>query len=429
MLRAEGQQAAQRFVEDMREVLEKCTKDTEDLKRSFAKGPLGTGSEAIAFSATIKSEMEQLQCRFPVLDKYSKEAPRANKMLCAAFANLKAITDVFDRFEDRIESAYGIAPVVVPVKAEEPKKVEVLQHSPGQPVHQLQSASNCPTQPSTSDSAFVSLTPRPSARNPDKEVELPMPKTPGLEDFGISNEDLRGLGMSVGSSSGSKGQTKWHPATSSTSIPTSRSTDQQDLLASSRLHFQNRDPAELAQTSISDLGIETPVQVADKFESRRHRALATMMITTTPRLKSGGVERTMDYTGLAGGYYGASAMKSETQQETHRQLNFDETPMRRPVEGKEVMQLRQHIAASFDSLGFWCSKISCECLQEAAVFLQEQGDRVFEKSELSDILSERMPGQSYYSIIASLSKLKVLEMDKRQGEEAIYRVAGWIYKR
>lgn len=420
MLRAEGQQAASSFVEDMREVLEKSTEDTEALKRAFAKGPLGTGSEAIEYSETMKSEMEQLQSQFPVLHTYSKEVPSADSMINAAFANLKAITEIFDRFEDKIESAYGIPPVVVPER-EEQKKDSLQEFSSRQLAGKLSGQSSI-SSTVIPENSFSSVTPRRVTRKPETPVELPMPKTPGLEDFGISNEDLRGLGMSVGSGA-SNGETTPRATNLSNPFAGSVRVEQQERLTASRLHFQNRNPAELAQTSISELGIETPSQVEDKFESWRHQALAKMMITTTPRLKSGGVERTMDYTGLAGGYYGTSARKDESRQDTHRQLNFDETPISRPVQGKAAMELRQHIAANFDSLGFWRSKISCESLQEAAILLQEQGDRVFEKSELADILSERMPGQSYYSIIASLSRLKVLEMDKQQGEEAMYKMA------
>lgn len=420
MLRKEGERAAQVFVDDVRNVITKCTNDTAEVRRTFAKGPLGTGSEAIAFSTTMQAEMEQLKDQYPLLETFSKESPRVDDMLSAAFANLKAITDVFDRFEERLQSAYDIDPVVVPVKPQlnsgQPSESDAVPEASVASVSDYASLATVGSMPASSS---ISRPKTPPRTQEESVIDLPMPKTPQLEDFGISNADLRNLEAAAASKAASRNHEERaaYPIKNTAGSPSLQ-------YAGAGSSLGNRDLEELAETSIADLGIETPNQVSEKFESRRNHALSQVLATTTPRLRSGGVERTANYTGLAAGYYKSSARKPAVPMDTHRQLNFDETPqVSRQSGGKLAGELSARIADNFGSLGFWCDKISCEILQEAAVMLQQHGDRVFLKKELMDVLTENIPSHSCHTITALLTKLKVLEMHKRQGEEAQYRIA------
>lgn len=429
MLRAESKRAVKRFGDELQNVLNMAVRDAEELKHAYNKGPLGKGEEAVKFSSTMQAEVQQVHSKVPPLVRLSIDTPRAGDMVDAAFAHLKAITDVFDCFENRLESAYDIPPVVLPERKMDTTEDASLAPAPEPVVAGVGSLSSLmPGSTAKPPRTPMSRTPRSTRK---KDVDMPIPATPKLEDFGISNDDvceeLRGLGMSTATQS-TQVESEWlmsrHEATPRNE-PRVRSTAlRKPPAAANAIEIDlDGDFEENVQKSMTAYGIETPVQVAEKFETMRHQALTKMMVTTTPRLKSGGVERTLDYTGLAGGYFKSSAGAEETPSiDTHRQLNFDETPRVGGGRNAAGDEMRQRIAESFDSLGFWRDKVSCETLQDAAVLLQREGNRSFDKRELSNILKESLPGLSCYSIIASLTKLQVLQMVKRQGEEATYRI-------
>ena len=99
MLRLESKKAIQRFGKELQNVLETCERDADDLKSTYSKGPLGTGEEAVRFSSTMQTEVEQVRIKVPPLVRLSTDAPRAGYMLDDSFAHLKAIANIFDRFE------------------------------------------------------------------------------------------------------------------------------------------------------------------------------------------------------------------------------------------------------------------------------------------------------------------------------------------
>lgn len=430
-MRVESQRAVQRYGEELQRLVDTCTTEMQEVKRAFNKGALGSGEEAVEFSSTMQAEVQQVQCKVPPLVSLSNDVPRANDLLGAAFAQLKAITDVFDRFEERLESVYGISPVVVQVRGggKEEAKEQRMEELVGGLKNGGAGAVGAVGAVSPGKYSSVRRLQRTPTRRTGQSVrrevdEVAMLATPKMEDFGLCYDDLKDLGMSE---SGGKGSYAGYGGMSGRGeMDKMRGRKSGVSMEGISVDFGQGDIYENVQKSMTALGIETPVQVADRFESRRHDALTKVMVTTTPRLKAGGIEQTRDYTGLAGGYF-ASAQREEEQEEdltfTHRQLNFDETPqVERKGAGMSLDEVYRVIEEKFDVCGIWKSRVSIEDLQEAVVLLMRERRKVFQKPKLNDILTDGMEGCSSYAIIACLAKMQVLKVEATGSGQAVYRL-------
>lgn len=418
----------QRYGEELQKLVDTCTTEMQEVKRAFNKGALGSGAEAVEFSSTMQAEVQQVQCKVSPLVSLSNDVPRANDLLGVAFAQLKAITDVFDRFEEQLESVYGIPPVVVKVKEQREEKVK--EEGSGEIMGRLMNGRTEEVGKVLSGKCNsvrgLHRTPtRDTGQSVKKEVdEVAMLATPKMEDFGLCYDDLKELGMSE---SGRKGSFAGYGGMNGRAgMDKTRGRKSGVGMGGIEVDFGQGDIYENVQKSMAALGIETPVQVADRFESRRHDALTKVMVTTTPRLKAGGMEQTRDYTGLAGGYF-ARVQGEEEQEEdltfTHRQLNFDETPQTvRKETGMGLDEAYRIIEENFDACGIWKSRVSIEDLQEAVVLLVRDGRGLFQKAELNDILMDGMEGCCSYAIIACLAKMRVLQVEATASGQAVYRL-------
>lgn len=429
MLRVESQRAVQRYGEELQKLVDGCTTEMGELKRAFNKGALGNGAEAVEFSSAMQAEVQQIECKVPPLLSLSNDVPRAGDLLGAAFGELKAITDVFDRFEKQLETVYGIAAVVVKVKEE--KKEELKEAGCESGMGEVTGSMGGGVGESYSGKfgsvGGLQRTPkREFGQDARKGVdEVAMLATPKMEDFGLCYDDLKELGMSE---SGRRGRyARYGETDRNEAVDRMQGRKSGVKMRALRVDFGQGDIDENVQKSMTALGIETPVQVADRFESRRHEALTKVMVTTTPRLKAGGVEQTKDYTGLAGGYFarvgGAEEQQREDLRFTHRQLNFDETPqMGGKRSGLHLDKVNRVIAEKMGMCGIWKGRVSVEELQEAVVLLAREGREAFQKQEVNDILMDEMEGCCSYGIIACLMKMHVLQVEATVGGHAMYRL-------
>lgn len=430
MFRLESKKAIQRFGDELQNVLETCGRDADDLKSAYSKGPLGTGEEAVRFSSTMQGEVEQVRNKVPPLVRLSSDAPRAGNMLDAAFAHLKAITDVFDRFEERLESAYDIAPVVPRKQADE----TVFGTKPTVPDHLVNDMPALSTMDSQQVKGVFRRPTTPSGRTPqsaiEKEVDMPIPATPKPEDFGIVSDDVVSELNALGAASSSKLAAYETFSNASTAYRTTRvaegSLRRPSGYASSAAYSLDLDGnyEENVQKSIRENGIQTKAQLDDMYASRRNQAFSTMMCSTTPVLQSGGVGRVRDYTGLADGYYKSRAGSEMTPRvETHRQLNFDETPRVGGIRTAPEDEVRQHIVENYEKLGFWKGKANPDVLRDAVTIIQNSGRRVLTKCELTRELVEAIPDTSPTLLMTCLTKLHLLLVQKRHGEEQTFQLA------
>lgn len=415
MLRAENARLAQQFSDNLVQVLRTCNEDVEELKQTFNRGPLGRASEAVAFSASLQTETEELRAQIAPLSALAKDTPPAQDLISAACAQLHAVNEVLDLFEAHMQNVHGVTPVTVPsaappsVAPSSTRARSAVRSSTTEPSGGYVVAAVSPPRRLTEGVASetrgsglsIVTTPEKTAV---EEVEEAMPATPRLEDYGICDADIRALAMPNGFSMGNKQAV----ASTSASKKAFCSDKMESVVNAVARGSGNLD--ELLQESISVLQIETPVQVAAKFEARRHNALKGVMQSTTPRMKAGGTERTLDYTGLAGGYFSGSGKEG-----LHRALNFDDTPV-------ASSGIRGRVADAFDGIEkFWKGRVDSEALQDVAVLLAREGDRTFSKDELVRYISQEVPHVNGSSAVAVLSKMKVIVVEKRRGEEAIYR--------
>lgn len=402
MLRAENDRLSRQFTENFRGVLKSCNTDAKELKRIFEKGPTGNAKEAIAVTQSLEKQVEHMQKHVPVLTELSENTPPAGRILEAALSQMNAVESILDLFEKRVAQAYGVKPVVVP-ELEHKRDIESNPTSTDtNPSALICEVSEAPMISIPEDGSSTPL-----AKSPERveafEVEAPMPATPRPEDFGICDADVRAL--AAPSPAGFKPDNLAVDGTPRYQMSMARATGIPMIEDG-----ENYD--EVVQKSMSALGIETPVEVEQKFATRRNEALRGVMQTTTPRMKAGGTERTLDYTGLAGGYYG-----STRKDKLHRALDFDDTTMGM---GTGVQKQIADLYGGIEEA--WRERVPCETLQEAAMLLSQE-ERRFSKSELLDFLGDAFPGKDcdVPTVVLCLKKMSIIRLETRHGAEASYR--------
>lgn len=358
MLRNENSVAAKRLVDSLRTTITTSAESLEDLKRSFDRRPTANLSELKNFCNTMRKDVDQLHKDMNPFQSLTK-APDGGELLDAGFGQMDEVDKILDMFESRLEEAYGIE--VTPA----PEAETLVASTPSASVTTPQARA---LETDDKRTPAEMSTPAPRARVSPNFEEC-MPATPKLEDFGISRADLEAL----------------------ESVPEGRGMDTPAGL--DKIEIGSGDYGEAVAKSMSKLGIETPVQVADKFSARRHIALKGVMPGTTPKMAGG---RVLDYTGLAGGYY------------ERRRIEFGE---------EDGLKERYESAT-----GFWKDSVTVDdavkagdCVRHVAGLTQD---------EVVEIVKKGMPGCDALAVLVGLAKMKVLAVSKPENGDAVYRYRG-----
>lgn len=304
---------------------------------------------------------------------------------------------ILDAFERSVQERYDVAPVAVTqVKIDQVKiadsSTDGRHGREGRELH----------------------TPKGVAVTDDYSNSPDTPKTPRLEDFGICDADIAALsigGVGVGGGAEAGSSTRF-------TCTGARNAEVAGAEGPSRVGMggENESYDAVVAKSMQELGIETPGALEDRFAQRRHVALQGVMQTTTPRMRGGGREHTLDLTGLAGGY-SASGMKG-----VRRGGLFEE-------EGDGV---RERVLRVYEEgRGVWKGVVSAEMVVEAAAAVavavgvgkEGFGKEGFGKEEVVAVLEGCVGKGAGQLCLMALTDLGVVKADKQYGREVVYRYA------
>ncbi|PXF49555.1 hypothetical protein BWQ96_00625 [Gracilariopsis chorda] len=402
MFQQENKVAARQIVESLRKTLNSCTADLGRLRNSLDQNPTGTPNDAREFVKNTAHEVEKLRRDVAPLCAIMRNTPRAQELMNAAYKQINSVEDIFHRFEEHAQEKYGIEPLRLPGKP----GADVCEsiHIPSTQVSHIDGFSSMMKHGCAISSLSHSRTP--VTKQAVSHADGAIPATPRLEDFGLRDEDIRAL-----TTKGTGAQNKEN--FSSTDIPENYS---MSVARNAGVKIDEDENYEtMVLNSMSALGIETPDQLAQRFATRRNVALKEVLQTTTPRVKAGSQERTLDYTGLAHGYF--ESTRKNPSNRLHRTLNFGETPVVKSRSRDAIIELYEELD------DFWKSTFSLETVQEVCYALGASESREFSKAELLDILGKHVPVQRSETLVAVLSKMKALRIHKVHGNDAVYSLS------
>lgn len=400
MFRQDNEKATREVVSSLRNALNGCTSDISNLRNCLDRQESGTNEDAKEFAKNVAADAERLRKDVEPLQILMQRTPRASNIFNAAFAELDAIGHIFDQFQEHVKEKYGVEPVKVH------SLVENTTDSNSIFLRSQSSGISC------KEGAVEQIEGRlrswtPPAIRVRSSIEAAIPATPRLEDFGLKDEDMRALGISVaGNQDKENFKNGYLGAEYGTSIG-----------GNTGVEIGEGDNYETMEVqSMVALGIENPTQLAKRFAVKRNVALKEVLQTTTPRVKAGSRERTLDYTGLAKGYFAANVTEAHVDN-LHRTLNFGETPI-----GKGVQKAK--IGLRYDELdAFWKSSLDFSVVQDSCMLLDRQPENEFSKTELLKLLKSSVPSGTE-TIIVMLNKMKILQVKKPVGMEEVYRFCG-----
>lgn len=399
MFREENKTAARQIVESLREVLNSCTANLGQLRSSLDQNPTGSPNDAREFVENTANEVENLRRDIAPLCAIMRSTPRARELMNAAYKQINAVEDIFHRFEEHVHEKYGIEPIKHPGKPE--ADTYESGHLPSIHVSRIDNFSSM-TKPVCAVSS-LSHSRTPATKQVVSHADRAIPATPRLEDFGLRDEDIRAL-TKKGAGAQNKENFSSMDITDNYSMSVARN-------AGVKID-EDENYETMVLNSMSALGIETPHQLAERFATRRNVALQEVLQSTTPRVKAGSQERTLDYTGLAHGYF--ESTRKDPANRLHRTLNFGETPVVKSRASDTIVALYEQL----DDL--WKSTFSLETVEEACYALSTSESDEFTKPELLDILGKHVPPQRSETLAAVLSKMEALRIHKVHGNDAVY---------
>ena len=403
MLRSESNHHTRAFSKNLSRTLRSCADDVDELRRTFERGHIGRVEDAEQVVREMQSDMNSLKQQVQFLTGL-KNAVSAEELLTAAQQQFLLVERVMDAFESRVEESYGIKPVSV----EEIAPKDVLKENI--------SSSNVHGDSLDKEDTYGGYD------SPEADRRESSPKTPRLEDFGISDIDIAALSnmdsfapscnvttMDNGRSEGIDVASIGHSGSYGMAAA---STYSSGTGAAAIMEGDGRNYEDVVAKSMQDLGIETPIDLAARYEQRRRVAMQGVMQQSTPRMRGGGSEHTLDYTGLAHGY-SASGVRDTGR----RVLNFDDMSM---VE--DGVGLRERVAQMYDrGNGAWKGLVGEDQIYDAVQALEGDGGRSFAKDGLIELLEGCVGRRSAKTCLMALTDLKVLDADKQYGQEVVYR--------
>lgn len=198
------QRLASSFLSSLQRVLETSSTEARTLTNALSAPPQSSGTEALSLSKRVCSDARSLQAQQARLVAVANEAPSLSQLLDAMEKALDNRDKVLDQFEKYVHEAYGIEPLP-PSKPlsfargneRESGHGEIVADADSTPCQHLQSHSHKSTslKPGSSESDLFQVTPPTNMAVPTfaETKEEFMPRTPRLEDFGITNLDLEGI--------------------------------------------------------------------------------------------------------------------------------------------------------------------------------------------------------------------------------------------
>lgn len=422
--------ASKRFADDLRKLLQVSSSDAHELKRALHRGALGSGAEAVAMSSGLLEDAAVLSAQLPQLALVADQIPSTADMLRAARARIRAVDAVLDRFEQKLEDVYGIAPVVLPPLEEEGTSSvsggaagfenPALRDVTANVESDRNGCLTRETEVQTAKDGFVPSTPVASRR---AVVDAPMPSTPRLEDFGISNEFLEEMSappLQFHRSSRKPAVGASHLDVHLTPAPARHSGQSlhHAFVQEGTFDDDGDDETvdEMVQKSMVALGIETPIQVAERFALRQQQSTAAAIAAATPV-----IARTESSVSVAS----ALRQAPPTMLQHNRALDFETTPRVRSGGLRRSTVLEKRVEDGYKKLpAYLLQKVDCAVLQDAANAIETAGaGRAYTSAELTDLLTNAVPGGQCSFIILSLTKVKVLSLEKIPGAPVIYMLA------
>eukprot|EP00178_Gracilaria_changii_P014464 TRINITY_DN40771_c0_g1_i1.p1 TRINITY_DN40771_c0_g1~~TRINITY_DN40771_c0_g1_i1.p1 ORF type:complete len:406 (-),score=78.49 TRINITY_DN40771_c0_g1_i1:282-1499(-) len=400
MFHRENRQAAHQIVDTLRNALSSSTADLNDLRTSFDQSGVGTAADAMAIAKKTAVEVEQLRTQVSPLYTLMRQTPRAQELITAVFKELETIEEVFTRYQHFAHEKYGIEPLnVSECDSAQEKKIE----PPSSHVDEVAQVSTISVAQRVGSRSFVNSY-TPASNKVSKRLDIPV--TPRLEDFGLRDEDIRALATSTPGTVNKENQ-------GYVGIAAKYSTS---IARNAGIEIDEDEYETMVLNSMSALGIETPKQLEQRFATKRNVALKEVLQTTTPKVKAGSSERTLDYTNLANGYFESS--KKGAGDRLHRTLNFGETP--EPRSGA-----LRHIVEAYDELDhFWRGTFDFDTIQDVCVALSRTGQEEFSKEVFLETLRHYVDVHRCETLAVVLAKMKVLSVHKVHGTNAVYRFLG-----
>ncbi|KAI0561809.1 hypothetical protein FGB62_71g213 [Gracilaria domingensis] len=401
MFHSENLQAARQIVDGLRNALSTSTADLNDLRTSMDQNAVGTASDAVAAAKKATLEVEQLRRQVSPLCTLMRQTPRAQELMTAMYKELETIEQVFSQFQQYAHESYGVEPVR---ESEAEIWLEHHAEAPSAQVDQVGHVSSMSRKQDAGSRSFLNSYTPVSKKVPKRSNAIPV--TPRLEDFGLRDEEIRALATST---PGTHDKENYGFVGGAEKYSTS-------ISRNAGIEIDEDEYETMVLNSMSALGIETPKQLEQRFATKRNVALKEVLQTTTPKVKAGSSERTLDYTNLAHGYFECSGKRGGDR--LHRTLNFGETPV---TKGGELQQL----GSFYDELdSFWKGMFDLDIIQDVCMALGSTGQERFSKVDFLDILSEHVDVHRCETLAVVLTKLKVLSVHKVHGNNAMYRYMG-----